>query len=520
MRSAAHVFIVLAAFLPGLALGQWLPSAHTPAIADESHAWIIVPSGTGHALLHLPPRRSTDRRPGSPDGTASVAARFQDRPQALAAWHRHVYVVMPPLWTKPRGLRRAVHRLSTAPIPGGSAWVYDAPDAFVTMPSLPGDGSIVSVVGSPSGPIVVHRDEQGVTRILTIRETDWADVTPWEDTPLLDVALIAEAGGLWALARTAESSFAWFAAWSPAPRPVSEPPAWSLVPDRFMPDLADDPFLASLGGTFIAARLGQGEDLVFAAETGRTLAPLLSLDAGRGQTGVSLLAESGRLLVVRFDPRGDDPAERLVELSAYTGRVFYDGPILGRGPVSADEIRILAVFLFAVSVITLVFVIRSPAGSPSGIGGRASEFPLGESLAMAEPSRRFAAGILDAVPGLLIGFWAWDLPLAWLMTPWRLLTTLDAAGALVTTLAIGWVLCTVTEWRSGRSPGKMLGGLWVVGLRRRGGVVAPDRPSFFQALARNTVRWWLPPAALVGMLVSTRRHAGDTLARTAVVIRL
>lgn len=195
------------------------------------------------------------------------------------------------------------------------------------------------------------------------------------------------------------------------------------------------------------------------------------------------------------------------EISAFTGRVFYRGEGRSDLPVSAREIRVLTVLLVGVMVVVLLVVLRR---DPDG-----GVYSLPEGMSLAEPGRRFFAGLLDFAIATLIAARFLGIPLAEVVSPTGVL---EGQGWVVVgvALGVGLVIGTLTEWLTGRSPGKLLVGCEVVDIRPP--VAQARRPTLLQALVRNLVKWGVPPAAVFGLLEGEGRHRGDSIARTAVTV--
>jgi hypothetical protein len=102
-------------------------------------------------------------------------------------------------------------------------------------------------------------------------------------------------------------------------------------------------------------------------------------------------------------------------------------------------------------------------------------------------------------------------------------TSGQAASLLIATIGVGLAHCTLGEWLFGRSLGKGLVGCRVFHVRlSRGadGTITPavSKPTLWRALARNIVKWLLPPVAMAGLNLPDRRHRGDVVAGTVVVV--
>ncbi|HRJ49911.1 MAG TPA: RDD family protein, partial [Phycisphaerales bacterium] len=199
------------------------------------------------------------------------------------------------------------------------------------------------------------------------------------------------------------------------------------------------------------------------------------------------------------------------EFSASTGRVLYHGPARSLGPVTPNDLRVLSTALLITMGVALVLVLRpDPKDAVVTI-------PVGTALC--EPVRRMLAAAIDGVlswwmastllgleffqglsPAAIIAGWAWPVS--------------------VTTLVVGMVIGTIGEWRTGRTPGKMIAGCEVVSSNTDTASGAMPRPDLLRALIRNAIKWLLPPVAMLGLFDHQGRHRADMMARTIVVIRI
>jgi uncharacterized RDD family membrane protein YckC len=247
---------------------------------------------------------------------------------------------------------------------------------------------------------------------------------------------------------------------------------------------------------------------------------------------VAPLLRNGRLAVVWTEPEPGAPEPpapgpgapkrspqfrtRVVEVSAFTGRVLYDGAAQARGPVSSQELKLLAAVLVVVMAVILLFVLRPEREGPP--------LTLPRDLALADPGRRALAGAVDVLLAAGVGARVSGVSLLDLVSPAQLLMDAAPVVGLLVTVGVGMALGTLCEGLWGRTLGKLIAGCEVVRPAVRiveGAVVpAPERPGLGRALARNLIKWVLPPVAASGVFAPERRHRGDTLAGTAVVVRL
>lgn len=517
----------------------------------------------GAALLHLPPRSAAGASVPVPDGTVRVIPpRLAEPPQLIAAWENRVYLVFPPENGAGSGRQRRVLSLGAFQGPLGDRWSYDheADGRLRPHPSLPGDRALLGVVGSERGLFAMLGEPRSTQlgseasgyELLLLSGSGWASLAlppgvPASGVPTQLVALVRGVGllmtgsdgatGLWvgrfkdrpdrgdqAAPANAGSSVDW--AWRPL----------SFAPLRGSQAGARPPAgrLLSISGQLVFAdRAGDGRLTISSvSEDGvRELADLTGVPA---EYAVAPLDGSGRVAVLWSEPEASADAAttkartaragnaELREVSVLTGRVLYAGPALAGGPLSSQDFRFLALVMLGMMVIVLVFIVRPEAA--------AGEAVLPDDAALAEPSRRVVAAVIDFVPALLFTVRVFDMPASEMLTPAGLF---GGAGPwpILTLLGVGFLHCTIGEWLIGRSLGKLLTGCEVVDVRAgrppalaetgaAGGRERERRPRLWQAAVRNGVKWAVPPVPVLGLGEPSRRHRGDVLARTAVVVRL
>jgi hypothetical protein len=288
-------------------------------------------------------------------------------------------------------------------------------------------------------------------------------------------------------------------------------------------------FLGEFGGGLVSCARKPGAIELWTS-TAAEVRRLGGVKVGDGFV-VAPLLRNGRVAAVWTEPETDGqegPAPmlgptkrqqfrtRVVEISAFTGRVLYDGAALKSGPVSSQELKLLAAVLVAVMAVILLFVLRPEREGPP--------LTLPRDMALAEPGRRVLAGAVDVLLAAGVGSRVSGVSLLDLFSPTQLLMDAAPVVGLLVTVGVGMALGTLCEGLWGRTLGKLITGCEVVRPAVRvveGAVVpAPERPGLGRALARNVVKWVVPPVAASGVFAPERRHRGDTLAGTAVVVRL
>jgi len=167
------------------------------------------------------------------------------------------------------------------------------------------------------------------------------------------------------------------------------------------------------------------------------------------------------------------------------GGVLYEGLAKAMGPVGQRELEVLGLLLASLLLTITVFVFR-PAGS-----GRES-VALPEGFALAEPWRRLAAGAIDAGVAVVISATIWNTSPVAIVDLSMMVTSEHGVWPIMTVAGLLIVMGTIGEATTGRMLGK-----WALGCRviTRSG----ERPSWRQAVARNTVKAMCPPLAMMAI---------------------
>jgi uncharacterized RDD family membrane protein YckC len=225
---------------------------------------------------------------------------------------------------------------------------------------------------------------------------------------------------------------------------------------------------------------------------------------------------------------GGDPQSalgwRVIELSAFTGRVLDERTTKPSGPLSLPEFQLLAGLLVFIMIAVVLFILRSePAGAA----------PLPRKTVLADPGRRLVAALLDFIPSVLLAAWITGEQPASFLNPLRFLSGESGFQPLVLALGSACLHCTLGEWLSGASLGKSLARCMVIsgqsssrvrsgltdeqGQSSKPSILRPLRIELWQAAVRNIIKWAMPPLAALCVVDSLRRHPGDLAAQTLVI---
>jgi len=543
----------------------------------ESHAWVGLPSsgfGDNAAIVHLPPRiavAETDRHADAPEGSVRMAAPLPDMPERLAAWGSTLHMAFAPESSGSGQLHRRVMVIGARRGPIGGSWVAESEGQRLdVLPPLPGEGTLAGFVGSDRGPVALLRHEAAgaVTyQLLVYTGTRWrpaelpttvmenlrvADGWPGVKGARLD--LVAEPTGLglvlvdplraalWtgALAERAGSADPGVAGepvgitWNRKPFSMSTPGGGAA------PVPVSGIFLVAGRYVYCARTPDGGNGDVEVWSPGETSCVRLARVGGVGpRFAATPLDQVARLAMVWQEPwaeerpavrpapdgkslqsGGKTPTQertRIAEVSVYTGEILYDGLARVTGPVSSQELRLLALALVGMMLVVLLIVMR-----PAAAAGAAFSLPRG--LALSDPGRRITAGLIDVVIAALAASALTRIPVLDLVSLGSIIRDPGSMVGLATMLGVGFVHGTAGEWLFGRTIGKAVMGCWVgrpATVKKEDGAVEPvlAKMGLWAAVLRNLVKWALPPLAAAGVSSPERRHRGDVVAGTVVVMR-
>jgi uncharacterized RDD family membrane protein YckC len=569
-RSMVVRLVMVLLLLLSAAVCAQTPYAGAGTLVDrdgESHAWVVSPAASPHqaVVLHLPPRRE-QQDVGASDGSARLGAALPLVPQALAAWEQRLFMAFAPEQIGGGRTQRPVLIAGTVRGPIGGQWGPEFEGRRLpAAPSLPGEGQLIGMIGTRRGPAALLNrgsTEAPDHQLLILSGSSWREAVLPDQLlehiragPGGHLSLVPRADGLgivvfmprdgaavvWDAGIGADLVLEWShrrlslltADGTAAPPPVGQV-HWS-------------------GGQFVyaaPARTGAGLELwSFSPEEpaspGAGAWRLAHLPDVTGEWAAAPLDQVGRIAVVWADrvparsgrglripdaqgneaqSDGTSPVATaevrryIAEVSILTGSVLYHGPVRMRGPVSTEELRLLALMLVALMVVVIVFVLRpEPKGPP---------LALPPGYALAEPGRRLSASAIDLLlatflAGQITGVSLWELlTLRGIIAPGG-----GGLTAIVVLVGIGFVITTLGEWLAGRSPGKLIMGCEVVRpiIERtaEGQIVPSVQPAgLWRSATRNIVKWLLPPIAMAGLGTMEKRHRGDLAADTVVVIRI
>ncbi|MCC6661374.1 MAG: RDD family protein [Phycisphaerales bacterium] len=528
MRILFGVIAFLALLLP--ARGQVLPAAGTVVPrGGETHAWFVGPDDGDPpvAVFHIPPR-SRSGPLASGEGVLAIAGRLKSSPEMIAASGTRVILVFPTSSAAPGVRERRVLSITASRSGLGDGWVYDSQGRLDALPALPGAGRLAGLAGTERGAAALILDGE-TARFLLLTRDGWQEPSlpsEWSPPEGSAAPLLVTLPGAVGLLDLGPSPALW---------------TGTVLGDESSPTMEWERRALPIGAgagprpggpvVWTAGRLTypvreRGGITLWQLDGGRALR--LSRVDGVGEpyalTGID---QAGRIAVIWPQEGGErkgEPGEprrasiryRVVEVSASTGRVLYDGGPVGKGPVSVEELRVLAIGLLMVMVLILVLVLRPDSGRPP--------LALPQGLALAEGSRRWTATLIDVLVAAIAGSKIAGVPLATLLESGLLIEPTGEGGLLLLwMLGVAVAHGALAEWLFGRTLGKWLTACRVVRARVVRGAdgtltARAERPALWRCVLRNVVKWGLPPVAAAGLNAGDRRHRGDVLSGTAVVI--
>ncbi|MEM1329304.1 MAG: RDD family protein [Planctomycetota bacterium] len=507
MRAVVLV-LVAACVWAGIASAR-LMGAGAP---DSDHGWAVVKResiGPGWVLMHLPPRGAV---PGGVDaGTARIVDRLGGEPVGLAAAGRRLWWAEPSRST-PTGDRLYPVRSVTA-VPGvGDLWRYEPTGRGYTHAGLPEVGEFVGLAAAGDRLLAAQLSDAGDAVLSALRGDAWVPVAIPADAGMATGAvLLADGERVVLLLHVGVEWRAWAAMWDSVETGEDEPdsvsPAWESVGAAQMIP-ADAELIAFWRGAIVWEDAGELR-MSSSGGVGVDVVRLASGLSGPVQRAAALQGQSGRLVLIEFvsdNSTADPEGETLREFSLITGEELSSGPVRHAGPVSADDLRTLAVVLVIATGLVLLVALRDPKGGA---------FAIPEGSVMAEPGRRAMATIVDLFVGAAVVSLFTGQDVLSLVT----LTAIVEPGGASDLLALFFVLVlggALAEAVSGVTLGKRLAGCRVVPTR----VTLPDtaRLGFPRCLVRNLIKWGLPPAAL--LIDASGRNRADVVAGAAVVVDL
>jgi len=464
-----------------IALVVLLLAAHAraqplPAAGDDRFGWFVIPFQDRGGLLHVVPA-------GAPPGTVRRAVPLPKTPEFMGARAGALYMLFPPLKEREDRIVRQARRIG-ASAAASAEWPTFTP--LTALPPMIGADAPYSFSVSDSGPVALRREDAS-----HIRATLWRlGPTAWsrEATPAILSAnarsWVCTVRGRAAIVTVGESG-AELLTFSEGPEP-----RWDGTPIS-VPANASRVF--SVGDQLVAvSEEPSGAESIHVLRTVRSL-EIARLDPPGGPRWIVPVGDTLSIFSSDDAPGSSLGSLRLrCRVLSLTGLVLYDGPARTAMPVDRREIEALAVLFVSVLATIAVFVLR-PAGSY-----RIAVAPP-DGFALAEPSRRSLAAIVDLAAALLVACLLWRVSLVEALSITDIRHTRFGIWPLVTAGALTVLHASISEALTGRTLGKSIFGCRTVN-------ASGANPSFAQAFARNLVKTACPPLGLVSLMTPGAAH--------------
>lgn len=527
----------------------------------ESHAWVAVPaSGLSEnaAIVHLPPRIAageTDPHADAGEGAVRMAAPLPVMPERMAAWGNLLYMAFVAEVSAGGDARRPVLTVEARRGPLGGSWVAESEGQRLdALPSLPGEGRLAGLAGSEYGPAALLRGRDGGYELLVLRGREWrraslpsgaVEAGAGEVGKRLE--LVAQPAGLGVVLIDGKRGGRWTGTLPEGGgagegengelRIVWERRAFSMLRPGGEPGPMPVSGIFLVGGQHVYCARSPGGPVEIWSPGEAVNVKLAEVQGVAQRFAAAPLDQVGRLALVWQEPdprlaeaqkarpevRGKSPPPipmrtRVAEVSVFSGAVMYEGLAKVGGPVSSQELRLLAMAMVGLMLVVLLIVLRPTPGAGAPVS-------LPKGVVLAEPGRRMFAGLIDVAIAAMAASAATGIPVVALFSFSGLVREPGTLVGLLLLLGVGFAHGTIGEWLFGRTIGKAIAGCVVgrpVMVQKEDGTLTPEvaKISLGAAAMRNLVKWALPPLAAAGVSNPERRHRGDVASGTAVLMRV
>lgn len=170
-----------------------------------------------------------------------------------------------------------------------------------------------------------------------------------------------------------------------------------------------------------------------------------------------------------------------------------DGVVIAEGPLGdalrrSGEDGVLFLLLVAWSIVISALVLMMPQNRQIRI-----VIPP-QGYALAEPSRRLFAAIIDLLPGMIVVSLLWSKPLSWWLSPLSEIIAADGSMPLFTLALLTFGYMAVADGVFGRTLGKMTTGCRT--MNEDG-----EKPGLRRGAARSFLKVFCPPLVVVLLLM-------------------
>ncbi len=478
MRIAAFFFVFAAACAA-------LASGRLDGAGGGDHAWLAVEQAWrddgSFQLYHV----AVD----APEGSLSRVMTLPEGPLALVVDGERLVMIFPAQATPDGGSVRRVRSVSVGARGAGGLYRYRPVGRGRAEAALTGSGVLVGAAATPEGVAVLLRptSDRGAGRLLVLSAGEWGERDlPAGLDPEIAWTFSAAPGG--AVLASESGSWVW-----------DSPSGWRLLA---LGETAGAELITS-GGQLVAARWSEERGLgLTLLQSGRafTLAQIPGVPERHAAVGL------GETVVAYWFDAEDPLRLRSAGVSAITGDALYEGFVGPPGPLNQQDVQFIALVAGSVLLIVILFLLR-----PEGDLQKEPELP--EGTALAEPTTRFFAALIDALPAAAVSSLVWDVPVWAALSPGLAIEESAGLNPIFLTAAVYFAHSTLGDWLGGRTLGKRLTGCRTVDASGRPGL------RLKQAAMRNLFKAVFPPLTMLLMLDPWRRHPADQVSGTLVVSR-
>jgi len=487
-RWSLLIGLVFAVALAGPAGAQGDPddAPSLEAAGSGPHAWLVVEQDwreeTSWDLYYA----SAADEPG----TLARVMGLGGRPLAVMASGPEMFLVSPARSAASEAVEgsvRAVRSVTAASRGAGGVTRFAPAGRGRVEAPLPGSGVLVGSGETPEGPGVVLRSssDRGSGRLLVMTGAAWeerglpeglGEGAPWRVSRVPGGLLLSAAGSSWVW----DDGRGWRSS------DLAAPAGSAVVP---------------AGEQVVAGRWREGGGVALSLVRG---AETYDLGEIAGAPEAHALVGVGDDVAAYWFDREEPGRLRVAVVSSISGEVAYEGFVGSASPLGREDLQVLTLVAASVLLIVILFLVR-----PEGDLHREPVLPEGSALA--EPTPRFFAAVIDVAPAAAASAAVFGTPVWAAVSPG--LSIESGAGLLpvILTAALYFAHSALSEWAVGWTVGKRLTGLRTVDAGGR------PRLRLRQAVMRNLFKAVFPPLTILLLLDPSRRHPADQVSGTVVV---
>lgn len=487
-----HGFILLSVFVSLLCMLGIGPTAS----GTGAHGWAVYRNGYGRlVLVHIPPR-TVGETSGAEPGQFEVFRSLSITPEAIASVGSRVWMVFPPTKVNDESIRR-VSGVRALPATGGG-WMIDPPEILNAAPALPGDGRLRGFVSDTKSNLHALIEQETEWTLYELSDDRWQTRDLPSDSASAFTLLSWERGVL-VIAHNADDSISAY---------ESGTENWTKLDIPGIERIQDSVFALGNQRDIVLGVPSDDESLEIRVLTLGSDLLVHTLREAPREPGAVIMSGSNSLLLISNPPdqSGWSQSIRLTEINLDNGRELFDGVPSTPSIFGEIVLRMLMMLLITIGTAVTLAVVRPRAG---GV------FLVPEGWSIADPSRRFTAMLIDLFVLSALIAPLFDVGILELVTGNVFARPGLGWLALPALLAAGMISSTILEATLGGTIGKRLMRIRVV----RCATGEPMRVPLGRLILRNTIKWFLPPIAMLTIVEPGFRHRGDVAARCIVAVK-